>query len=213
MEILLASSNPHKIAEITAVWNGLVGKRTFELIGPDALDRSIRAPIEDQPTFEANALLKARHYAHAANMVCLADDSGLEVDVLDGRPGVKSARFAGITGPRDVVDPANNRLLIEQLGELTPHKRSARFVCAMALVYCDHRSPVIVRGTLEGRILTCAEAGPQATGCGENGFGYDPIFLVPHLRKTTAELSAQEKNAISHRGQAARLMWLKLSAE
>lgn len=220
MRILLASSNPHKIDEIRAVWGALRGTKTsspqqVELIGLDALDHVINEPVEDQPTFEANALLKARHYARSAQMHCIADDSGLEVDALGGDPGVRSARYANATGPRPIIDAANNKLLLKQLGETPIENRTARFICAMAL--CSPREgspgPIIVLGAIEGRILASREAGPDERGRGKNGFGYDPLFMVPELGKTTAELSPQEKNRISHRGQAARRMWRSLHGD
>jgi len=230
MHILLASANPHKLAEISAIWAELSGSQSppaFELVGPDAIDRTITEPVEDQDTFEGNAALKARHYAEASGMWCLADDSGLVVDALGGRPGVHSARYAGADGPRDAIDRANNRRLLEELADTPPAQRSARFVCVMVVAAPldkptagptthaetpdrQDRIVAVVRGTVEGQILTRPQAGPDARGRGDNGFGYDPLFLLPELGKTTAELSPQEKNRISHRGQAARLMWRQL---
>ena len=213
MPILLASSNPHKVSEIRAIWDELsaaAGRATIDLITLDALDRAIDEPVEDQATFEGNALLKARHYGAATGMSCLADDSGLEVDALGGEPGVRSARFAGIEGGRAEVDPANNRLLIDRLGDTPIDNRTARFVCAMVLVAPANApagAEIVVRGTLEGRVLTRDEAGGDARGRGGNGFGYDPLFLVPSLGRTTAELDPAHKNRISHRGNAARAMW------
>lgn len=240
MKLLLASSNPHKVDEILAVWSrqaeGAASAKPVELVGMDALGKKgkkIKEPVEDGVTFEDNALLKARYYAAATGMFCLADDSGLVVDALGGDPGVHSARYAGKAGPREVVDPANNQKLIAALGDKPPAERTARFVCVMALV-CpsdfdppsfllthfeanwfiepDHRGRIlaVVRGEVQGRILTADEAGPNARGRGENGFGYDPLFFIESLGKTTAELSPDHKNRISHRGQAARLMWQKL---
>lgn len=242
MKIFVATSNPHKLDEIQAIWareygvtRGKVGHRSaIELIGRDEIEVSIPEPIEDQITFEGNAALKARHYAKASSLLCLADDSGLEVDALDGAPGVHSARYAGVTGPRSVVDPANNRLLLEHLDGIPTHQRTARFVCAMALAspphaplakevkgapssnkdrsQADHSESqllALVRGTVEGRILTVDEVtDPAAPECGRgtNGFGYDPLFLLPESGKTTAELAVEQKNAISHRARALRLM-------
>jgi XTP/dITP diphosphohydrolase len=220
MRILLASSNPHKLDEIRAVF-ATQGPLPVELVGLDDIDQDIDEPIEDQPTFEGNALLKARYYAEASGLPCLADDSGLEVDALDGEPGVRSARYAGVQGPRSVVDPVNNRLLLERLGDTPAERRTARFVCAMALVFPDtgnskpDKGAATVRGTIEGRIIMPAQAADPARphlGRGMNGFGYDPLFFVPPLGRTTAELSPDQKNAISHRGQASRLMWDKLHA-
>jgi XTP/dITP diphosphohydrolase len=216
MRILLATTNPHKLGEICAAVDqaspGLV-----DLIGLDDLGdagRGIIEPVEDQPTFEGNAVLKARHYAQAADMLCLADDSGLEVDALGGEPGVYSARYAGVAGPRSVVDPANNRLLLERLKDVPLHERTARFVCAMALCKPGRLSPLaLVRGTVEGRILLPEEGSDPAhpeCGRGTNGFGYDPLFYVDDLGCTTAELEPQAKNTISHRGRATRLMLARL---
>jgi XTP/dITP diphosphohydrolase len=148
-------------------------------------------------------------------MTCLADDSGLVVDALGGEPGVRSARFAGVEGRRNDVDSANNRLLLDRLGNTPVDKRTARFVCAMVLFApaTTGRStnvPIVVQGTIEGYILTLEEAGDDARGRGRNGFGYDPLFLVPSLGRTTAELDPPDKNRISHRGNAARLMWKRL---
>jgi len=205
MRIVLASSNPHKLSEIRATFD-TCGDLNIALLSLAEGGINAPEPVEDGQTFEANAILKARYYAAAAGMLCLADDSGLEVDALGGEPGVRSARYAGIEGPRDVVDPANNRLLLERLGETPAERRTARFVCAMALCEAD-RTLAVVRGTVEGRILLREEAGPEGKGRGQNGFGYDPLFLLPQRGQTTAELSPAEKNAVSHRGQAARLMW------
>lgn len=222
MKILLASSNPHKVQEISAAWESLSDQNTapaFELVGLGTLALSIDEPVEDQPTFEANAVLKARYYAKAASMLTLADDSGLEVDALGGEPGVHSARYSGAGGPRHVVDQANNRLLIDRLADTPPSQRTARFVCTMALVAPEGKQPgqvgmvlAVIRGSVEGRILTHDEAGPDVRGRGEHGFGYDPLFFVAEQDKTTAELSPQQKNAISHRGRAARLMWDRLAS-
>jgi XTP/dITP diphosphohydrolase len=216
MRILIATSNPHKLDEIRAVFAaeqsaGGIDAVTPDLLGLADLGLKIPEPHEDQPTFEGNSLLKARYYARAAGMLCLADDSGLEVDALGGAPGVLSARYAGVSGGRQVVDPANNKLLLERLRAVPADRRIARFVCAMALVDpADDSGRAIaqVRGVVEGRIL-----GPDSVdhrGRGTNGFGYDPLFLIPELGLTTAELSSEQKNAISHRGRASRLMWREL---
>ncbi len=202
MKLLIATSNPHKLEEIRAVLTacGLA----LDLAGLADLP-AIDEPVEDAATFEGNAIKKAQHYAAATNLPCLADDSGLEVDALGGEPGVRSARYAGVTGARSVVDPANNQLLLERLGETPLAQRTARFVCAMALS-APH---LLVRGTIEGRILLpgeCEDPTHPERGRGRNGFGYDPLFLVPSLGKTTAQITPQHKNAISHRGQATRLM-------
>jgi len=231
LTLLLATSNPHKLEEIREMWSP---PRLRWLTLAD-LDAAPAPPEEDQPTFEGNARLKARYYADATGLPCIADDSGVEVDALGGAPGVRSARYSGATGPRREVDLANNATLLEALEDVPAEKRTARFVCAIAAVGLPARSagPVerpsapgeareareaptgpsdsgaelVVRGAIEGRILCPQEATDPArpeTGRGENGFGYDPLFLVPELGRTTAELTPEHKNRISHRGRAAR---------
>lgn len=193
IRILLATSNPHKVDEVRAILEpaGLAVHCLADLPAP------IAEPAEDQPTFHGNALLKARYYARHTGQLCLADDSGLEVDALCGRPGVLSARYAGITGPRSIVDPANNAKLLDELAGTPDADRSARFVCAMALAD-PTRTLAQVRGMVEGRILHRPR--------GANGFGYDPLFLIPALDQSTAELSPEHKNRISHRGHATRMI-------
>jgi XTP/dITP diphosphohydrolase len=229
MLILLASTNPHKLDEIRAVIDGgaLDWQTLSDVPGGDA----VAEPVEDADTFAGNATIKARHYAQATGEWCLADDSGIEVDALDGAPGVISARYAGAGGDRAERDLANNRKLLAELEGVPADRRTARFVCAMVLiappdqplpagvksaVAPDPEGPVIasVRGTIEGRIILPDEAADPARpelGRGANGFGYDPLFLLPERGITTAELSPEDKNAISHRGNAARAMREKLS--
>jgi XTP/dITP diphosphohydrolase len=145
--------------------------------------------VEDGETFAANAAKKALHYARLSGLWTLADDSGLEVDALGGRPGVYSARFAG--EPKS--DRRNNEKLVAMLKGVPPEKRAARFRCCVALAG-EGRILATAEGSFEGRIVDDAR--------GANGFGYDPHFLVPSLGRTAAELDAAHKNAISHRGQA-----------
>ncbi|CAN0561652.1 unnamed protein product, partial [Laminaria digitata] len=190
----------------------------------------ITEPVEDQDTFEGNAALKARHYAQQTDRICLADDSGIEVDALGGAPGVISARYSGVRGPRTKIDPANNVKLLEELEGVPTDQRLARFVCAMCLVIPapqrenvpvfdklvrpgDDLVRLVVRGTVEGRILRPEEADDERfpeRGRGENGFGYDPLFVLPgdhdFAGLTTAQLTEAQKNAISHRGHASRLL-------
>ncbi len=223
--ILLATSNTHKLQELGEIFDEMrsglpVADRSLrsapvELVGLDALGVSIAEPVEDQSTFEGNALLKARYYADASGQRCLADDSGLEVDALGGDPGVMSARYAGVTGPaRKDIDAANIQLLLRNLADMPAEQRVARFVCAMAVCDPNIAEPLaVVRGSVHGRILGPGDEGYQQdgpSGRGDNGFGYDPVFLVPELGLTAAEMTPQQKNAISHRGNAARLMWRKL---
>lgn len=232
MRVLVASSNPHKLLEIDAVFADeraatadaldklacLTGAGeheplpVLELVTLKTLGLELEEPEEDQLTFEGNALLKARYYAKATGLPTIADDSGLEVDALQGEPGVRSARYAGVTqGGRGVIDPANNQLLRKNLQGVPQTNRTARFVCAMALalpseIDTEVESPaVVVRGEVVGQII-----GDDAAPAGEHGFGYDPLFWLPQFNKTMAELAPAEKNALSHRGQAARLLWEKL---
>ena len=186
--VLLATRNAGKLREVReiAAGTGWVWHTLAEFADLADVD-------EAGATFAENARLKALHYARLTGLPTLADDSGLEVDVLSGAPGVHSARFAGT--PRD--DAANNRKLLGLLAGVPLARRTARFRCAMALVR-EGRVVLESAGTFEGLI------GDEARG--SNGFGYDPHFLVPDLGLTAAELPPQEKNARSHRGQALRAM-------
>ncbi|MEM9348414.1 MAG: non-canonical purine NTP pyrophosphatase [Planctomycetota bacterium] len=206
MHLLIATSNPHKIDEIMAVVNEAGANLALTSLKDAGVE--VPEPAEDQDTFEGNALLKARYYARASGKPCMADDSGLEVDALGGAPGVISARYSGVSGSRDVVDPANNKKLLEALGDTPADQRTARFVCAVAVAWPnDARPPIQVCGTFEGRIITPDQAEdpeqPHA-GRGANGFGYDPLFWLVGRGCTSAELSPADKNAISHRGDATR---------
>ncbi|MEO1235663.1 MAG: non-canonical purine NTP pyrophosphatase [Planctomycetota bacterium] len=206
--ILLATTNPHKLDEIKRVID--TPAIAWRLLRD--LDAVPDEPIEDQPTFEGNAELKARYYAGHAGFACLADDSGIEVDALGGAPSVISARYSGVDGPRSVVDPANNAKLLEELSGVPIAERGARFVCVLCLVDPDRPGRVVsVRGEVPGRILLPEEAddpGHPERGRGDNGFGYDPLFVLPgghaFAGLTTAQLTDAQKNAISHRGVASR---------
>ena len=158
-----------------------------------SLDAFPNAPevTEDGETFEANAIKKAREIAKYTGLPALADDSGLVVDALNGAPGIYSARYAG----KNATDETNNAKLIENLRDIPAKQRTAHFCCAMALATPDGRVQT-VQAIWKGRIL--------ATPRGANGFGYDPIFFIPTHNCTSAELSSEEKNRISHRGQALR---------
>jgi XTP/dITP diphosphohydrolase len=190
MQILIATSNPGKIKEFREMLAG--GDRAFTSLSDHA---TIDAPEETGHTFRANACLKASFYATHFNTWALADDSGLEVDALNGKPGVHSARWAELNNSGK-GDADNNATLLKQIASVPDAQRTARFVCVLAL--CDPTGRIILtaRDTIEGRLLLALR--------GTNGFGYDPLFLIPHLGKTTAELSSDEKNAISHRGKALR---------
>jgi len=157
---------------------------------------------EDGKTFAENARKKAIGYAKATGLWTLADDSGLAVDALGGQPGVKSARFSGTKGKdRKVIDRKNIEKLLALLKNIPKEKRSARFVCCLCLASPD-RVLAQTQGESEGVIID--------KPAGENGFGYDPVFFVPKLNKTVAQLTAEEKNAISHRGNAIRKLKLLL---
>ncbi len=189
--LLIATSNPHKVEEIAAVL-GPLGIACESLA---ALAAAIEEPEETESTFAGNALLKARWYAAHSGRVALADDSGLEVDALGGAPGIFSARYAGVGQTREERDEANNRKLLSQLAGCACAARTARFVCALAIAAPDGREIAAARGHFEGVI----GAAPR----GSNGFGYDPLLVLEDGR-TSAELSASEKNARSHRGAALR---------
>jgi XTP/dITP diphosphohydrolase len=253
MPLLFASSNPHKVQEVRAI----LAPCGIDVIGLDSLDVPPPEPEETGATFEENARIKAIAYARATGQMCLADDSGLEVDALGGAPGVISARYAagppGSTGaPHNVPTPperrlgegargvgelpntpsppaplargeagsrvrqsmvspdlfqpmtrqerdaANNAKLLGELKHVSFEQRTARFVCAMCLADPQGNILAETRGTFEG-LITDQPAGT-------NGFGYDPLLYLPDRKCTSAELSPTEKNARSHRGQAARKM-------
>jgi XTP/dITP diphosphohydrolase len=189
MRVVVATGNPHKLTEIARILDGL----DVQLVPMTEL--GVPSPVEDGDTFEANALLKARACTEATDLPAIADDSGLEVDALDGDPGVGSARYAGT--PTD--DAANNAKLVAELASIPSAERTARFVCAAAVVAPDGREAV-VRGTMEGRIVD----EPR----GANGFGYDPHFVSDAAGdgRTNGELSPDEKDAHSHRGAAFRAL-------
>ena len=217
MNLLIATSNLHKFQEISHVLSGS-GALTLSSLADLRVD--IPEPEEDAPTFEGNARIKAEAYAAEAGLPTLADDSGLVVDALSGKPGVHSARYAWddfeerwSAMPRRDRDLANNAKLLAALEGVPAGQRSARFVCAMVLVFPDGgREEVVAEGVYPGRILMPHEAEdpeePQR-GRGNNGFGYDPLLVLDdtfpqHAGKTSAERAPAEKNAISHRGVATR---------
>lgn len=210
MRIVLATANPHKVAELRAILarEGLGEK--VRLLSLDEAGGPFAEPAETGATFEENAAIKARAYARATGLPCLADDSGLEVDALAGRPGVISSHYFSDGRPSDLPreerDRLNNERLLRDLADVPPERRSARFVCVMALAVPsrDRESPTLTtfRGTFEGRVGLPGEV-PR----GSHGFGYDPLFLVaPDYALTSAELSPDEKNRLSHRAEAARQM-------
>lgn len=188
--IVFATGNNGKIREIREILADL----SLEVVS--MRDAGIHTDIEENgATYEENALIKARAVAALAGSedIVMADDSGLEIDYLNKEPGVYSARYLGETTSYRM----KNRNLIERLNGVPDEKRTARFVCAIAAVLPDGKE-LVTRGTIEGRI------GYEEKGHG--GFGYDPIFQVPEFGKSTAELTEEEKNAVSHRGRALRAM-------
>ena len=195
MKVVLATANPGKQREFAA----LLGPRGFELVLQSEL--AIASVAETGHSFEENALLKARHAAALSGLPALADDSGLEVDALGGRPGVWSARFAGA----GASEGENNSQLLHALAERPGVPRTARYRCVLALVRrADDPRPLLAQGTWEGRI------GTEPAGSG--GFGYDPYFIPAGFECTAAELSAVQKNALSHRGAALRDLIARLDS-
>ena len=199
--IVLATANPHKVQELRAIFEAagipVVGLRDL----PDH-DR-FGEPEEHGRTFEENATIKALSYAEQTGRLCLADDSGLEIDALNGRPGVISSHYStdgretGLT--RDQRDAANNQRVLSELDGVPLAQRTARFVCVMVLAR-PSQTLTTTRGHFEGRIGL-----PTNVPRGDNGFGYDPLFLLEDGR-TSAELPTEEKNRLSHRAAAARAM-------
>ncbi len=206
--LLIATGNAHKVDEIRAVLAPLLEAQGVKLLSlrdlPGGLE--LREPAEIGSTFEENAAIKAREYAAQTGMGCLADDSGLEIDALDGRPGVISSHYCTdgveVGMSRAERDEANNqRVLREMVGVVG---RGARFVCVLALSL-PQRNIISVRGVCEGTIGT-----PPQVPTGGNGFGYDPLFVPTGADVTLAEFTPQEKNRISHRGAALRLLYERL---
>lgn len=188
-KIVFATGNENKMKEIRMILADL--GMPIVSMKEAGIDIDV---VEDGTTFEENALIKATEIAKVApNCIVLADDSGLEIDYLNKEPGIYSARYAGVDTSYDI----KNNLLLERLEGVSDEKRTARFVCAVAAAFPDG-STEVVRGTIEGII------GHEIAG--ENGFGYDPIFYLPEYGCTTAELSPEKKNELSHRGNALRAM-------
>ena len=188
LRIVLATGNQDKVREIAQI----LGSIPVELLSLADFPE-IQPAAEDGLSFEANAIKKALHVWQQTDLPTLADDSGLAVDALGGEPGVRSARFAG----EGATYEENNAKLLKMLGDLPREKRKARFICVAVLVSTGGKI-VLQRGELKGEIITEHRGG--------GGFGYDPIFFVPRLEKTVAELDAEEKNSISHRAMAFRAL-------
>ena len=194
MRLIAATRNKGKLEEITQI----LAPFPFDIIS--MTEAGITDDIEETgSTFEENALIKAKKVLRTTGEIVLADDSGLEVDYLNGAPGVYSARYAG----EGASDMDRNRKLLDALAGVTADKRSARFVCAIAVVFPDGND-IVVRGKCEGMIALEPK--------GSTGFGYDPLFYIPSLGATIAQLDSVTKNSISHRGNALRKLAEKLEA-
>ncbi len=192
MKVVLATHNQGKIREFQKILSEI----GWDIISVSELG-DIQEPEETGRTFEENALQKARYYANITQFPVLADDSGIIVDILQNKPGIYSARYAGKHGD----DKTNNEKLIKDLSTFHGEDRRGHYVCVIALVWPNGKE-LTVRGTCEGIIRDFYQ--------GTNGFGYDPLFYIPSLEKTMAELSIEEKNKISHRGHALQLLLNKL---
>lgn len=194
MRLVLASANPGKLRELRA----LLAPLGFELVPQSEL--GIPSAVENGASFADNALIKARHAARASDLAALADDSGLEVDALGGRPGVHSARYAG----DDANDARNLAKLLGELADVPDERRGARYRCVIAFVRrADDAQPLLAEGAWEGRIAQT----PRGTG----GFGYDPVFVPAGENRTAAELEPAVKNASSHRARALRALEAQLA--
>ncbi len=189
-KIIFATGNENKMKEIRMI----LADCGYEILSMKqvGIDADV---VEDGNTFEENAIIKATEISKIAGGDCvvLADDSGLEVDYLNKEPGIYSARYEGVDTPYSI----KNKIILDRLAGVPDEERTARFVCAIAAAFPDGRVETR-RGTIEGRIAY--------EPAGENGFGYDPIFYVPEFGKTTAELDPEEKNKVSHRGNALRMI-------
>ncbi len=191
-KIILASNNKGKIKEFNTMLDGI-----FEVVSMS--DMQVEEAPEIGLTFVENALIKARNASAQSGIPALADDSGIVVDVLNGEPGIYSARYAGNHGD----DEANTQKLLDEMQSIPDKKRTGRFWCAIVFVeHANDPTPIIIQRGWEGEILR--------EKAGENGFGYDPIFYVPTHKKTSAELSSEQKNDISHRGKALQALLAEL---
>ncbi|MGV1036207.1 MAG: RdgB/HAM1 family non-canonical purine NTP pyrophosphatase [Candidatus Nanopelagicales bacterium] len=195
--IVLATRNQHKVAEVQRILKA--AGAAIDLVGIDELPQVIPDVAETGSTFGENALLKARAVAAAAGLPAIADDSGICVDALNGMPGVLSARWAGSHGD----DHANLDLVLDQLADVPAERRGAQFVCVVAFAQPNGDAETFT-GSVAGHLTTQRR--------GEGGFGYDPVFVPDGYSVTTAEMSASEKDAISHRGKALRALAVGMSA-
>lgn len=202
--LLLATRNEHKAREVREILGPADGIRILTPMDLELAPTGEEEQVERFHTFLGNAVAKAGFFARRSGMPALADDSGLAVDALDGAPGVRSKRFAADAGRTDPEnsDLANNRLLLERLADVPEESRTARFVCTVALLPSPDAGPFHFIGTCSGRIAHEL--------AGDAGFGYDPLFFLPALNRTMAQISPQEKNRISHRGRAFRAVASRL---
>ena len=187
-KVIFATGNPGKLREIRMI----MGDMGLEIVTMKEAGFT-GTIVEDGTTFEENALIKAGTIAREMGEIAMADDSGLEIDALGGEPGIYSARYLGEDTSYDI----KNQVILDRMKDVPEEKRTARFVCAAACVFPDGRS-LVVRETMEGRI------GYEIVGT--NVFGYDPVFYLPEFGCTSAQISPEQKNAISHRGKALRKM-------
>jgi len=193
--VVLATGNPGKLREMRAILDG----HGLEVVAQSEF--GIEPPVEDGDSYAANALIKARHAAAAARLPAIADDSGIEVDALDGRPGIHTARYAGPAAG----DEANNDKLLAELAGLPARRRGARYRCAMVFVRdAQDPSPVVAEASWEGCIGLARR--------GRGGFGYDPLFIVAGGDFTAAEMAEADKNRVSHRGKALVALAEKMKA-
>ena len=191
-KIILASNNTGKIREFNAMLTGI-----YEVVSMS--DMNVKEVPEIGLTFVENALIKARNASEQSGLPALADDSGIVVDALNGAPGIYSARYAGNHGD----DEANTQKILDDMAQVADAQRSARFWCAIVFVeHANDPTPIIIQRGWEGEIMR--------EKSGENGFGYDPIFYVPTHKKSSAELSSEQKNNISHRGKALQALLSEL---
>ena len=191
-KIILASNNTGKIREFNAMLTGI-----YEVVSMS--DMNVKEVPEIGLTFVENALIKARNASEQSGLPALADDSGIVVDALGGAPGIYSARYAGNHGD----DEANTQKILDDMAQVADAQRSARFWCAIVFVeHANDPTPIIIQRGWEGEIMR--------EKSGENGFGYDPIFYVPTHKKSSAELSSEQKNDISHRGKALQALLSEL---
>ena len=203
MDLVLATRSTHKIREIRRILEGVPDLRVLDLTEASVRYDAAEEDLEPYDTFEENATSKASHFQGITGLPTVADDSGIEIDLLGGAPGVRSKRFAPDQGLADLaLDRANNEHLLASLGDAPLGERTGRYVCVAVLNRGEPDDVTVVRGEARGLILNA----PQGSG----GFGYDPLFFDEELGKTFAEIAPEEKNTRSHRGKAFRALAARL---